>query len=89
MFAACEYCLTDQFDADNPDHRRLKADMEHGGGLPDVALPHEVDDALRKVGFELTDSRDLVAEARLGIPWYQLLVGSCLSFASFRSSAAG
>ena len=88
-FTAYEYCLTDRFDADDPDHRRLKADMELGGGLPDIARPHEIDDALRKVGFELTEARDLAAEAPPGIPWYQPLVGSGLSFASFRSSAAG
>ena len=87
--AVYEYCLTDLFDADDPVHRRLKADMEHGGGLPDIAIPHEIDDALRQVGFELTEARDLAAEAPPGIPWYQPLVGSGLSFASFRSSAIG
>ncbi len=88
-FAAYEYCLTDRFDPDDPDHRRLKFDVEHGGGLPEISRPHEVDDALREVGFELTEARDLAAEALPGIPWYQPLVGSGVSFASFRSSAAG
>ena len=87
--AAYEYCLTDRFDPDDPHHRQLKADMEYGGGLPDIARPHEVDDALREVGFELLEARDLAAEAPPGIPWYQPLVGSGISFASFRSSAAG
>ena len=63
--------------------------MEHSGALPDIARPHEVDDALREVGFELTEPRDLAAEAPPGIPWYQPLVGAGLSFASFRSSGAG
>ena len=88
-FAAYEYCLTDRFDADNPDHRRLKADMEYAGALPDIAQFQDVDDALREVGFELMETADLAAEAPPGIPWYQPLVGSGLSFASFRSSAAG
>ena len=88
-FAAYEYCLTDRFRADDPAHRRLRADIEHGGGLPDIARPQEVDDALRTVGFELVDARDLAAEAPPGIPWYEPLVGSGLSFASMRSSAAG
>ena len=87
--AVYEYCMTDRFDADDPDHRRLKADMEYSGGLPDIARPHEIDDALGTVGFELTEARDLAAEAPPGIPWYQPLVGSGLSFASFRSSAVG
>ena len=87
--AVYEYCLTDRFDADDPDHCRLKEDMEFGGGLPNIARPHEIDDTVRKVGFELTEARDLAAEAPPGIPWYQPLVGSRLSFASFRSSAVG
>ena len=88
-FAAYEYCMTDRFDADDPVHRRLKADMEYSGGLPDIARPHEVDKALRQVGFELTEARDLAAEAPPGIPWYEPLVGSGLSVARIRSSAAG
>ena len=63
--------------------------MEHGGGLPDIARPHEVDAAVRNVGFELVEARDLAAEAPPGIPWYQPLAGSGLSFARVRSSAAG
>ena len=35
------------------------------------------------------ETGDLAAQAPPGIPWYQPLVGSGLSFASFRSSAAG
>ena len=87
--AAYEYCLTSRFDDTDPEHRRLRADIEHGGALPEVARPHEVDDALREAGFELVEARDLAAEAPPGIPWYQPLVGSGLSVASFRSSAAG
>ena len=88
-FAAYEYCLTSQFDDADPEHRRLRADIEHGGGLPEIARPQEVDDALREAGFELIEARDLAAEAMPGIPWYQPLVGSGLSVASFRSSVAG
>ena len=39
--------------------------------------------------FDLLDARDLAAEAPPGIPWYQPLVGSGLSLANFRRSAAG
>ena len=88
-FAAYEYCMTDGYDAEDPYHRRLKTDMEYGGGLPDIPRPRQIDDALREVGFELLDARDLAAEAPPGIPWYRPLVGSGLSFASFRSSAVG
>ena len=89
QLAVYEYCLTDRFDADDPRHRRLKADMEHGGGLPAIARPHEIECAMREVGFQLIDARDLAAEALPGIPWYQPLIGSGPSFTTFRSSAAG
>ena len=81
--------MTERFDAENSDHRRLKSDMEYGAALSDIARPHEIDEALRTVGFEILETRELAAAAPPGIPWYQPLVGSGLSFASLRSSAAG
>ena len=88
-FAAYEYCLTSRFDSNNPRHRKIKSDLEVSGALPDVALPQQVDDALRQVGFELLESRDLTENPGPGIPWYQPLAGSGFSFASFRSSRVG
>ena len=58
-FAAYEYCLTSRFDPNNPRHRQIKSDLEIGAVLPDIAFPHQVDDALRQVGFELLDTGDL------------------------------
>ena len=88
-FAAYEYCLTDRFDPDNARHRKIKRDLEVGGALPNIVRPHQVDDALRQVGFELLESVDLVETAGPGIPWYQPLAGSPTSLAGFRSSRAG
>ena len=87
--AVYEYCMTDRFNPEDPIHQRLKAEIEYGGSLPDIALTQKVDDVMRKVGFELIEARDLAADAPPGIPWYQPLAGSGLSFASFRSSAVG
>ncbi|MYH47942.1 MAG: methyltransferase domain-containing protein [Gammaproteobacteria bacterium] len=88
-FAAYEYSLTDQFDAEDAGHQRIKADLEFGGGLPDIPRQREIDAALRQVGFELLEARDLTAEALYDIPWYQPLVGSRLSLTGFRRSALG
>ena len=88
-FAAYEYCLTGQFDPDNPQHRRAKNDLEVGGALPDIPPAHQIDDAMREAGFELLVAEDLNEKAGPGIPWYQPLAGSGLSFASFRSTRAG
>ena len=88
-FAAYEYCLTSRFDPNNPRHRQIKSDLEVGGALPDIAFPHQVDDALRQVGFELLESEDLAETPGPGIPWYHPLAGTRFSFTGFRSSNAG
>ena len=88
-FAAYEYCMTSRFDPVNPQHWRIKSDLEVGGALQDIPFPHQVDDALRQVGFELLEARDLNESAGPGIPWYQPLAGSRFSFAGFRSTRPG
>lgn len=88
-FAAYEYSLTDRFDAGNAEHQRIKADLEFGGGVPDIPRQREIDAGLRRVGFELVEARDLTAEELFDIPWYEPLVGSRLSFTGFRRSAFG
>ena len=88
-FGAYEYCLTDRFDPQDPLHLRIKADIELGGGLLEIDDHQTVDDALRSVGFEVLETRDLAVQTGPSIPWYQPLVGSGLSFASFRSSTIG
>ena len=88
-FGAYEYCMTDRFDASDPLHLKLKADIQLGAGLLIIDDQPTVDDALRAVGFEVLEARDLAVQPGPSIPWYQPLVGSGLSFAAFRSSAVG
>ena len=88
-FAAYEYCLTDRFDPEDPLHQQVKSDLEAGGSLPDIAHPHQVDNALRQAGFEVLETRDLAKDPGPGIPWYHPLVGSRFSLAGFRSSRVG
>ena len=88
-FGSYEFCLTDRFDVSNPHHLKIKADMELGGGLLDIDNRHTVDDALRTVGFDVLETRDLSEQSGPSIPWFQPLVGSGLSLAGFRSSSVG
>ena len=88
-FAGYEYCLTDRFDAHDPHHLKIKADIQLVGSLLEIADQQTVDDALRSVGFEVLETRDLSIQTGPSIPWYQPLVGSGLSLASFRSSRFG
>ena len=88
-FAAYEYIMTDRFDAQNPRHRKLKEDIQLGGGLLVIDDRQTVDDALRTVGFEVLETRDLAVQTGPSVPWYQPLAGSGLSFATFRSTRLG
>jgi sterol 24-C-methyltransferase len=88
-FGAYEYCMTDRFDPGNAEHRKIKADIQLGGGLLDIDDYQTVDAALQTVGFEVLETRDLLNQPGPGIPWYEPLVGSGISFASFRSSKVG
>ena len=88
-FAAYEWCMTDRFDATDPVHVALKADVALGGGLIVIDDRPTVDDALRSVGFEVLETRDLAAQTGPSVPWYQPLAGEGLSFAAFRSTRIG
>ena len=88
-FAAYEFCMTERFDANNAHHVKLKADIQLGGGLLIIDDQQTVDSALQAVGFEVLETRDLSVPEGPSIPWYQPLVGSGISFASFRSSRIG
>ena len=88
-FAAYEYRMTERFNAEDPTHLKLKADIQLGGGLLVIDDKQTIDDALRSVGFDVLETRDLAEQTCPSVPWYQPLAGSGLSLASFRSSRAG
>ena len=88
-FGGYQYCLTDRFDAQNPVHLKIKDDIQQGGALLIIDDQQTVDDALRAVGFEVLEARDLALQTGPSIPWYQPLIGSGISFASFRSTRVG
>ncbi len=88
-FGAYEYCLTDRFDAKNPLHLKIKADIELEGGILEIADQQTVLDALRTVGLEVLETRDPSVQTVPSIPWYQPLIGSGFSLASIRSSNIG
>ena len=78
-FAGYDWCLTEDFDAGNAEHLRIKNDIMIGDALPDIALASEVCDALRSAGFELLEARDRAPESDPETPWYRALQGRDLS----------
>ena len=88
-FVAYEYCLTDRFHAKNPLHIKIKADIELGGGLLEIDDRQTILDALRTVGLNALETRDLSVQNGPSIPLYQPLIGSGISLARIRSSNIG
>lgn len=88
-FGAYEYCMTDRYDPDDPRHQRIKSDITYGGGLHGVAYPVEIDSALREVGFDVLETRDLADDPGPGLPWYEPLAGSGISMTHLRSAKLG
>ena len=79
LFAGYEWCITDRYDAADPEHRRIIRAIEEGDALPELQPPHVVDSALRAAGFELLDARDLAGDGSPETPWYHPLTGRQLT----------
>lgn len=73
VFACYEWCLTDKYDAGNPEHVAIKKQIEEGDGLPDIASTHHCLTALEKAGFEILEERDLVNDEYGG--WQEAATG--------------
>lgn len=84
VFACYEWCLTPKYDVNNKDHQLIKKKIEEGDGLPDMASQEDVVKALKSVGFEVIESRDMALDDVLGgQPWWLHLYPSNNPF-SFR-----
>ena len=88
-FAGYEWCLTDDFDPDNPEHLRIKKTIMTGNGLPDIASTREIGAAARNAGFEVLEARDLAPESDPETPWYRALQGRDFSLMSIPRTPAG
>jgi len=87
-FGAYEWVMTDLYDRTNPKHVDIKEGIEKGNSLPELAVWHEVNDAIREVGFELVDSKDLSPTSDKKTPWFLPLSGS-LSITGFKHTRWG
>lgn len=85
-FACYEWCMTDKYDPQNEEHRQIKHGIEVGDGLPDLFSCEDTIDALREVGFEVIEYRDMASEGE--IPWYTSLQAGW-SLSNFRHTKLG
>jgi sterol 24-C-methyltransferase len=89
LFACYEWCLTDRYDPANPDHQRIKSEIETGDGLPDIASIAQTLEALRRSGFELLDSFDAAERSDPETRWYLPLVGEIEGLSMLRRGRLG
>lgn len=88
LFAGYEWCTTQQYDANNEAHRRIKLGIEKGNGLPNLVSTHDVEQSLKDAGFEVLEATDWALTAQPETPWYAPL-RSGFSLTGFRNSKAG
>lgn len=90
-FAAYEWMMVGNYNAENPLHTKLKEGIEVGNGLPTLETPEMLISALKGAGFEIVEHFDVNANGDSSpyeLPWYHTLLGS-FSLSGFRMSKAG
>ncbi|CAD2214546.1 sterol 24-C-methyltransferase [Angomonas deanei] len=92
-FVVYEWCMTDKYDPNNEEHRRIKHDIELGDGLPEMETTKEVLEYLKKAGFEVEEYIDIpvhFAESPIkDIPWWTPLEGNYTSLQGLRATPIG
>ncbi|PWN98733.1 putative delta(24)-sterol c-methyltransferase, partial [Tilletiopsis washingtonensis] len=73
-FGLYEWCMTDDWDPSNADHKRIAHGIEVGDGIPEMRSIKACRTALETVGFEIEQDKDL-ADVGDKIPWYYPLAG--------------
>lgn len=68
IFASYEWCLTDIFDPNNPEHCSIKEKIMVGNGLPELRHYSVIVQALKDAGFEVLEARDFAQSSE--VPWY-------------------
>lgn len=89
LFACYEWCLTDQYDPQDPEHQRIKSEIETGDGLPDISSIPQTLEALRASGFEVLDSFDAAQRCDPETPWYLPLLGELAGLSLLRRGRLG
>ncbi|KAF9467809.1 delta-sterol C-methyltransferase [Collybia nuda] len=77
VFGVYEWCMTDDWDSTNPEHKALAHQIELGNGIPEMRPLHLAREALKQVGFEIEHEEDLAARDD-AVPWYYPLEGDIL-----------
>mmetsp|Transcript_7288 Transcript_7288/g.21516 ORF Transcript_7288/g.21516 Transcript_7288/m.21516 type:complete len:429 (-) Transcript_7288:98-1384(-) len=92
LYAGYEWVVLPErgYDASDPTHVAIKEGIEIGNGLPTLATPEAVVEALEAAGFEVLEHFDANqnVHAENEIPWYETLDGK-MSLSGFRMTRLG
>lgn len=73
-FGVYEWLMTDDYDNDNAEHRKIRLAIELGNGISNMVPIQEGLDAMKEAGFTLKVNEDL-AQRPDPMPWYWPLSG--------------
>jgi sterol 24-C-methyltransferase len=74
IFGVYEWLMTDEYDNNNTEHRKIRLGIEQGDGISNMVTISEGLAAIKAAGFELLHHEDL-ADRPDPIPWYYPLAG--------------
>lgn len=75
VFGVYEWLMTDNYDNDNPERRRIRLGIEQGDGIANMVKVSEGLAAFQNAGFKMIHHEDLAVRED-PIPWYFPLAGS-------------
>ncbi|KAF7559942.1 hypothetical protein G7046_g4210 [Stylonectria norvegica] len=70
VFGVYEWLMTEKYDNDNLEHRRIRLDIEQGDGIAQMFKISHGLDAIKGAGFELELQEDLAETDTGSAPWY-------------------
>lgn len=85
VFGVYEWLMTDDYDNNNPEHRKIRLAIELGNGISNMVPIQEGLDAMKAAGFEMLKHEDL-AQRPDPMPWYWPLSGELRYLQSFGDS---
>jgi sterol 24-C-methyltransferase len=71
-FGIYEWCLTPKHDDGNAEHRRIRNDIERGGGVTYLNNEKDIEDAFEEVGLEIVHKDSGLAE-KSRVPWWHVV----------------
>ncbi|CAG8268853.1 unnamed protein product [Penicillium olsonii] len=74
-FGVYEWLMTDDYDNDNLEHRRIRLGIEQGDGISNMVTVSEGLQAFQDAGFQMVHHEDLATRPD-ATPWYYPIAGS-------------